>query len=116
MGTVAGESMKILGLDFTSAPNRRKSITCAVGRYSDGKLHISDFQRLTQFEQFEELLTQPGPWCAGIDFPFGQPAKLIQNLDWGVTWESYVQIVAGMTIKEFEDTLKRYRDRRPKGD
>jgi hypothetical protein len=49
---------------------------------------------LTDFEQFEAFLAHPGPWTARLDFPFGQPLKLVKNLDWGETWEDYVGRVA----------------------
>jgi hypothetical protein len=108
--------MKIYGFDFTSAPNSNKPITCAVCELQGNRLCIQDCMKLTSFEDFEAFLRSDGPWLAALDFPFGQPHKLISNLGWPETWEGYMQIVASMDKKEFEETLKCYREGRPTGD
>lgn len=110
------EFMKILGFDFTSAPNRNKPITCAVCELLDTLLCVQNCLKLTSFEDFEAFLHSDGPWLAALDFPFGQPRKLISNLGWPETWEGYMQIVASMGKKEFEETLTCYRESRPTGD
>ncbi len=71
---------------------------------------------MASFDGFEAFLIQPGPWIAGIDFPFGQPRRLIQNIGWPESWEGYVDEVAGMNKNEFVKTLTDYRRVRPKGD
>ena len=71
--------MRIYGLDFTSAPSYRKPITCAVGIITADWLRVEGLIALISFVEFEQFLSQPGPWLAGLDFPFGQPRKLIQN-------------------------------------
>jgi len=108
--------MKIYGFDFTSAPNLKKPITCAVGELQGKLLCVQGCLRLTSFADFEAFLRSNGPWLAALDFPFGQPRKLISNLGWPETWETYVQVIASMGKKEFEETLKRYRESRPVGD
>jgi len=108
--------MKIYGLDFTSAPSRKKPITCAAGDLQEGRLHVEDCLELTSFEDFEALLGVDGPWLAALDFPFGQPHKLISNLGWPETWEGYMRVVASIGKREFEETLRRYRESRPTGD
>src|SRR5260221_5164141 len=105
--------MKIYGLDFTSAPSRKKPITCAAGDLQEGRLHVEDCLELTSFEDFEALLGMDGPWLAALDFPFGQPCKLISNLGWPGTWEGYMRVVASIGKREFEETLRRYRESRP---
>lgn len=108
--------MYIYGLDFTSAPSRHKPITCATCVLDNQTLYVQDFTELTNFEQFETFLMRPGPWIAGLDFPFGQAAKLVNNLNWGDTWEAYVGLVSQLTIQEFEAVLTTYRQPRPTGD
>lgn len=108
--------MKIYGLDFTSAPGRKKPITCTVCELQQDRLSVKDCLKLTNFDDFEALLCSDGPWLAALDFPFGQPRKLISNLGWPETWESYMQIIASMGRREFEETLNRYRESRPAGD
>jgi hypothetical protein len=108
--------MKIYGIDFTSAPSRNKPITCAECELLETHLCVQDCLKLASFEDFESFLLSNGPWLAAIDFPFGQPRKLISNLGWPETWEGYVQTIATMDKKEFEETLTCYREGRPTGD
>ena len=79
--------MNIYGFDFTSAPSRKKPITCAVCSLQDDLLSVQNCLKLISFEAFEAFLRLDGPWLAALDFPFGQPHKLISNLDWSETWE-----------------------------
>jgi hypothetical protein len=81
--------MKIYGIDFTSAPSSKKAITIAECNLSEKGLFLESLGRLTSFNEIEHFLRQPGPWAAGIDFPFGQPRRLIENLGWPQTWEGY---------------------------
>jgi len=108
--------MKIYGLDFTSAPSPRKPITCAVCDLQDTHLSVRNCLNLLSFEEFEAFLRSDGPWLAALDFPFGQPHKLISNLGWPNRWEGYTQVIASMGKKGFEEALKRYREGRPAGD
>src|SRR5260370_34733369 len=108
--------MKIYGIHFLSAPSRKKPITCAAGDLQEGCLHVEDCLELASFEDFEALLGMDGPWLAALDFPFGQPHKLISNLGWPETWEGYMRVVASIGKREFEETLRRYRESRPAGD
>ena len=78
---VQDASMKVIGIDFTSAPSARKPITAAVGTFTNGRLRIEAVRRLVSFKEFEEEITSPGPWIAGIDFPFGQPNRLVRELE-----------------------------------
>lgn len=108
--------MKIYGLDFTSAPSYRKPITCAACILRNNRLRVSDLKFFGNFTAFEAFLSQPGPWLAGLDFPFGQPQKLIQNLDWPADWSGYVTKLALLSQSEFAETLAAYRRSRPPGD
>ena len=94
--------MNIYGLDFTSAPSNRKPITGITGKLTDHLLRVDDeVIHLTDFEAFEAFLARPGPWIAGLDFPFGQPRQLIQNLGWPEAWTGYVGKIATMSQAEF---------------
>lgn len=107
---------RIRGIDFTSRPSRRKPITVAECELDGGTLRIERLRSLTCFLDFESALCNPGPWIAGIDFPFGQPRRLIDALIWPDTWMGYVAHVVGMEKVGFEDELARYIAERPDGD
>ena len=106
---------RILGIDFTSAPRRRKPITLARGTFAEGQLRIDSIVCLTSLERFEEEIAAPGPWVAGIDFPFGQPRRLIRALGWPQRWNAYVSHVESMGKNEFESVLEEYSNGQPKG-
>jgi hypothetical protein len=108
--------MVVYGIDFTSAPSRTKPLTQAVCRLSGDLLKVDEIRRLPGFEDLEEVLNQPGPWIAALDFPFGMPKKLIENQDWPLCWAGYVGIVAGMTKREFENRLRDYQRKGSPGD
>lgn len=109
--------MRVYGLDFTSAPRWRKPITQAVCTLDGDVLRLDESRALYSFGELEACLDEPGPWIAGLDFPFGQPRTLIQNLGWPEeSWADYVRMVGGLTLADFERRLKEYRAPRLKGD
>lgn len=108
--------MKILGIDFTSAPSPRKPITCLRCDFSAGQLKAGELVELPDFRAFEETLAEPGPWIAGIDFPFGQARKFIKTIEWPQTWAGYVQHVGTLNRDEFRSALTSYRESRRPGD
>ncbi len=108
--------MRVFGLDFTSAPSPRKPITCAIGELQKSILLIENTVAFPTFAAFEAFLQQEGPWIAAFDFPFGQPRKLLMNLQWPQTWEGYVQHCATLGKMLFEETLTQYQASRPAGD
>ncbi|WP_034411995.1 DUF429 domain-containing protein [Derxia gummosa] len=72
----------ILGIDFSSAPSRRKPITVARGRAEGGLLMLDRIDELPTLAGFEALLAEPGPWIGGFDFPFGWPRELALHEAW----------------------------------
>ncbi len=108
--------MNIYGFDFTSAPGPRKPITCAICKLAENTLTLHACIKLHSFEEFEAFLNRAGPWLTALDFPFGQPRKLISRLGWPETWEGYVQLIATMGKQLFEDTLTQYSAHQPPGD
>lgn len=108
--------MKILGLDFTSAPGPKKPITAAICDLIDDLLRVNEIMKIDSFAAFESFLRLPGPWVAALDFPFGLPQKLLSNLGWPETWEDYISLLSIMGKTQFEQTLIHYRESRPPGD
>jgi hypothetical protein len=110
--------MRVLGIDFTSSPNRRKPITCLSCALSGGVLSASanDLHELHCWDAFESALSAPGPWIAGIDFPFGQSRTFIKNIGWPLTWAGYVEHVGGLERAAFREALNAYRVSRRDGD
>lgn len=106
----------ILGIDFTSAPSARKPITCARTRFDGDVLRFEQLLRWDSFAQFEAALAAPGRWVAGLDFPFGQSRRLVENIGWPTHWAGYVRKVASLERREFRAALEEYKRDRPAGD
>lgn len=109
-------SMRIYGLDFTSAPSDAKPITCAVCDYDGDTLAVQALDCLPDFETFEAFLAQPGPWIAGFDFPFGLPVAALAawELDRG-DWAAMVQAIGALDKAAFLAQIEAFRDARPSG-
>lgn len=108
------DSTTVFGIDFTSAPSSRKPITCVRARFTGGALSFEDLLYLHDFDSFEAILATPGPWVAGIDFPFGQARRLVENIGWPGAWAGYVGEVSRIDRNGFRNVLEEYkRDREP---
>lgn len=107
--------MRIYGIDFTSAPCKRKPITVAVGDARENCLQVTDIERLADFSQFEAFLRRPGPWVGGFDFPFGLARQALVDLSWPMLWEEMLLHCRRLGRVEFKRVLDLYRESRPKG-
>jgi hypothetical protein len=108
--------MRIYGLDFTSAPSKRKPLSLAHGTLTANTLHVDDLEIMSGFKDFEAFLQSDGPWVAGMDFAFGQPRKLIDNLGFPQDWGEMVALIEEMGKREWVATVDRYMQPREMGD
>ncbi len=107
--------MKVYGLDFTSAPARRKPLVALRCTLAEEVLLVEDADTLTSFEEFEAWLETPGPWVCGMDFPFGQPRDLVEALGWPGDWPDYVGEVHRLGKEGFEGAIRSDMASRPYG-
>lgn len=108
--------MRIYGVDFTSAPSRRKPITVAHGTLKGDDLQVDRVETLESFEAFESFLVRPGPWIAGFDFPFGLPRDALEEFGWlKKSWAEMAKHCANLGKLSFAEQLNRDRIARPKG-
>lgn len=108
--------MQIIGIDFTSSPSRRKPITALHCVLESNTLIAGRLEEWPNFSAFETALRRPGPWVAGIDFPFGQSRRFVETIGWPLSWASYVAHVATFDRPGFRDILTRYKESRLAGD
>ena len=108
--------MDVFGIDFTSTPKRGKPLTCLQCTIERGVLRAGSLEKWPTFLLFEQALQRPGPWIAGIDFPFGQSRKFIETIGWPMDWHSYVRHAQSLGRIGFRDALDTYRYARPDGD
>lgn len=107
--------MKLIGVDFTSAPSRRKPITAAHGRWTPDGLCCDAVSEHADWASFEALLAAPGPWLGAFDFPFGLPREGVEDLGWPLTWPDLVAYCASLGKSAFKQALDAYRESRPFG-
>jgi hypothetical protein len=113
---------QVVGVDFTSAPSRRKPITLASGRLvrdgPDGRLAIERIDGFDSWEPFEQWLAC-GSWIAAFDFPFGLPRDFVGALDWPVDgddpWADITRRVGGLTRAGLVELCRSYCAARPVG-
>ena len=110
--------MQLHGIDFTSAPTRRKGITIASG-VLDGAandiFHLQSLLTLHDYAAFSEWLNRPGPWLGAFDFPFSFPRELVEHLGWPREWEPMIRHVAKLSRAEMRETFQAFCNARPVG-
>ena len=108
--------MRLIGVDFTSAPRKSKPITAAFGVLDHNDvLTLQDLACLPDWSSFEALLTRPGPWLGGFDFPFGLPREAVTDLGWPDHWPALVHHCRQMGRTAFRAALDHHREQRPFG-
>jgi hypothetical protein len=108
--------MNIYGIDFTSRPKRSKPITCLECGLDGNRLKAGALTEWQDYKGFEDALRRPGPWIAGIDFPFGQSRTFIENVSWPASWQGYIDHVKTLDRKSFRAELAAYAAVRPYGE
>ena len=97
-GPVSVDTITVFGIDFTSAPTRRKPILCLECRLVGDVLEIvgaQPWRPMRTFPEFEAFLQAPPPassegWIAGADLPFGLSIRFIDNMEWPRRWGDYI--------------------------
>lgn len=115
----AGRSLPVVGVDFTSAPSRRKPITVARGALDAARnpprYRVDEIEELTDFDAFTTFLRESGSWIGGFDLPFGQPRELVEHEGWPTDWPSLVRHYCGLSRGELRERFRRFCDARPPG-
>lgn len=113
--------MRIHGVDFSSAPTRRKPIVVATGHLLEGAkapegassgcatVDVVALELLESLDAFDEWLRRPGPWLGAFDFPFGWPRELVESLDWPhETWAASIGHAASLSRAELVARLRAF--------
>jgi hypothetical protein len=107
----------LIGVDFSSAPSRRKPITVARGCCSEGVLTLDALQTLPTLDGFAALVRETGPWLGAFDFPFGLPREFVRSQALGAT---LVDVVSELQRRwpsrmAFRAAIDDWGNRRPAG-
>ncbi len=107
--------MRVLGIDFTSAPSSQKPITAAHCQFHDGVLVCDHVERITDFQRFEHLLGESGPWIAGLDFPFSFAKVFLTKMNWPLDVAELAKLLRRTSKLEYLSEMKAFRDANPAG-
>lgn len=105
----------LMGIDFSSAPTRRKPITVALGQRQAHVLRLTGVTSFDTLAGFGARLAEPGPWVGAFDFPFGLPRELVQTLGWPLAWPDLMQHYAALSRAEIRSTFAAFCAARPVG-
>jgi hypothetical protein len=109
---------QIVGVDFTSAPSRKKPITWATGMLDSKlkQLHIQSIDYFENFEAFESQLTTTQNWFGAFDFPFGQAESWLRQEQLPLNWSEYVGYFERLGKPGFEALIKKSMAQSPVGE
>jgi Protein of unknown function (DUF429) len=111
---------KLFGVDFSSAPTKKKPITVASGRLASWRgqqaLCVEGVSPLFSLDEFSEWLALKGPWVAGFDLPFALPREFLQTVGWPhSSWQEHIAHVETLSRSEMVQAFKAFCDSRPVG-
>ena len=106
---------RIIGIDFSSRPSRRKPIVLASGALHGALLRLDSLQRFEALATFGAWLQLPGPWVGGFDLPFGLPRELVQQLGWPTGWAASIAHYGALGRPEIRATFAAFCNARPVG-
>lgn len=130
--------MKLHGIDFSSAPTRRKPIVVATGHWAvqadsragasaaggavereaatGASIDLVAFEALESLPAFDDWLRRPGPWLGAFDFPFGWPRELLESLGWPTgSWAASIGHAAALSRPELVTRLRAFCQSRAPG-
>jgi hypothetical protein len=105
----------VAGVDFTSAPTRRKPITVALGHVLGTVVKLERVEAHADLAGYAAWLRTPGPWIAAIDMPFGLPRELVAALRWPTEWLPLRRHYTSLTRAQIRERFAAFCAARPAG-
>ncbi len=111
----ATPALRLMGVDFSSRPTRRKPIVVAEGRREGDAVRLTGLRTCPDESSFAALLREPGPWLGGFDLPFGLPRELVETLGWPTDWSALMHHYLALDRATIRATFAAFCDARPAG-
>ncbi|MDP4299599.1 DUF429 domain-containing protein [Leptothrix discophora] len=106
---------RLIGVDFSSRPTRRKPIVVAEGVQHGDEVRLTGLRSCPDESTFLALLREPGPWLGGFDLPFGLPRELVETLGWPTDWPALMRHYLALDRATIRATFAAFCDARPPG-
>ena len=107
--------LRLLGVDFTSAPLRRKPVAVALGSANADCVQLDEIRTFAALPGFGAWLAQPGDWLGAFDLPFGLPRELVDALGWPLDWLPLMRHYAALSRADIRTTFAAFCAARPVG-
>lgn len=114
-GAGLADGALLLGCDFSSAPNARKTIVVALGVLRAGRIQLLKLERFATLASFESWLEQPRTWVGAFDLPFGLPRELVQSLGWPTDWAACMAHYSALSRDQIRSVFSAFCNARPVG-
>jgi len=105
----------LVGCDFSSAPNAKKTIVLAFGELNGGCVKLSHLERFISLSAFADRLECPASWVGAFDLPFGLPRELVQSLGWPMDWAGCIAHYAALSRGQIRTEFSAFCNARPAG-
>jgi hypothetical protein len=93
-------SVPLIGVDFTSRPDRRKPVLLAQGECSTTVVVLRALHRFDTLGGLAEWLRSQPRWVGGFDLPFGLPRELVLAWSWPTDWARCIDRFVGLDRAE----------------
>ncbi|MGP1629384.1 MAG: DUF429 domain-containing protein [Giesbergeria sp.] len=107
--------MRLIGVDFTGSPSRRKPVVLAHGQLQGTTVRLEALSRFDTLAGFGAWLAVPGDWVGGFDLPFGLPRELVEILGWPQDWRACIQHYCQLTRADIREQFAAFCAARPTG-
>jgi hypothetical protein len=107
--------LRLIGVDFTSAPSARKPIVVARGYLRGASVVLDELVPCADWQGFDAQIAVKGPWLGGFDLPFGLPRELVAHLGWPLQWRAMIERFATQDRSDLRAHFKAFCDARPVG-
>ena len=104
-----------IGVDFSSAPSRRKPITLARGERVGDLVVLHGIDEHPTLSGLGRWLAEPRSWVGAFDFPFGLPRELVEALGWPQQWPALIAHYRSLPRAQIRTAFKAFCAARPAG-
>lgn len=105
------KALRILGIDVTSAPHKRKPLTGAWARLDGDLLMVDTIQTWTAWPELDRVATDETSTWIGFDAPFGLPVAFQDTMGWPREGGAVLARASALTRSELGEAYLAFRRR-----